>query len=419
MDREPERHALHDIYILVLVAVASALIWTTTTWQVSMEFALGCLGLLWASSLSVINLHSTVVLMVLPVMLVGIMKYDAGSVALLAALGSISVQEYRIIVENNPLDLAILKLLGNRAAIALSAFASWNVFHVMWRETALSFSDPLFLLAAAGAGAAWVITSGVIVNIQIILTKPVLRFRFEPSIIFGSVNSLVPSVLMGLMGAAMYERGGALPFILAEMFFISNKNYTQRALIQKENAEQINFAMARIIESKDNYTAGHSERVAELARQLAEECRLSKSEVERIEYIARLHDVGKVNVPDSILMKPSRLTSSEYESVKKHPQWGAELIRGMDKIYNDRDYRAILEHHERYDGKGYPLGKKGDDISLWARILAVCDAWDAMTSERVYRPALSVKEAKAELQKNAGTQFDPQLVQLFVSNVQG
>jgi HD-GYP domain-containing protein (c-di-GMP phosphodiesterase class II) len=215
----------------------------------------------------------------------------------------------------------------------------------------------------------------------------------------------------------MHEYGGIILFALAQFFFISNKNYTQRALIAKDNAEQINMALARIIDSKDHYTGGHSERVALLARQLAEACRLRKSDVERIEYIARLHDVGKVNLPDQILSKPGHLTVDEFDEVKRHPEWGAELIRGMANIYGDRDYRAILEHHERYDGTGYPGGKKGPEISLWARILAICDAYDAMTSERVYRSALSTDEARIELKHNSGTQFDPKLVDLFLSSV--
>jgi HD-GYP domain-containing protein (c-di-GMP phosphodiesterase class II) len=260
--------------------------------------------------------------------------------------------------------------------------------------------------------------SGVIINFQILLSEPKFEVKIDPAVIIGSSRSLVPSVIMGLMAMAMYEYGGLILFTLAQLFFISNKNYTQRALVDKENAEQINLALARIIDSKDHYTGGHSERVAILARQLAEACRLPGADVDRIEYIARLHDVGKVNLPDEILSKPGRLTGEEYDAVKRHPEWGAELIRGMERIYSDRDYRAILEHHERYDGAGYPYGKKGEEISLWGRILAICDAYDAMTSERVYREALPVEAARFELKRNSGTQFDPELVDLFLSNVQ-
>lgn len=408
---------LHDLYIALLIAASAALIAQTSTWAVPLPTAIVCVGMLWISSLSVINLRRTVVVMVFPVVFVLLMRYDPGSAALVAALGSMSAQEFRIMQENNPPLGALLKFIGNRAVTALSAFAAWGAFKLVYPHDPLNFGDPVFLLASAAAGMTWVITSGLIVNLQIVLSRPSFRLRLEPSIVFGSVYSTLPSVVMGLMGAAMYELGGLLPFAVTQAFFIYNKHYTHWAMVQKENAEQINLALARIIDSKDHYTAGHSERVAELARRLAEHCRLPRADVERLEYIARLHDLGKINVPNEILTKPSALTPSEFDAVKMHSEWGAELIRGMDKIYSERDYRAILEHHERYDGAGYPLGKKGTEISLWARILCICDAWDAMTSERVYRPALPEAEAIEELRRNAGAQFDPELVEIFINKV--
>jgi len=346
-----------------------------------------------------------------------VVKYNPGVTAVVAALGSISIQEIRILKECNPPYLFVLKILGNRASIMMCALLAGSLFRWIWPSTTLDFGSVRFLAAFAIAGFSWAMLSGFIVNFQILLSKPRFKMRIDPGMIAGSTQSLIPSLIMGLMAAAMHEYGGIILFALAQFFFISNKNYTQRALIAKENAEQINMALARIIDSKDHYTGGHSERVALLARQLAEACRLRKSDVERIEYIARLHDVGKVNLPDQILSKPGHLTVDEFDEVKRHPEWGAELIRGMANIYGDRDYRAILEHHERYDGTGYPGGKKGPEISLWARILAICDAYDAMTSERVYRSALSTDEARIELKHNSGTQFDPKLVDLFLSSV--
>jgi len=414
-----DRHALHDAYIIALILAAAVAIIITVRWEAPPATAIVFVSLLWASSLSVINLRTTVVVMMLPVMVACIIRFDAGTSAVLAMFGGMSIQEFRIIRENNPPYLATLKLLLNRAITALCAICAWLAFHAIWPEPVVALGDLRFIVAAVVSGLAWVIVSGVIVNFQILLSTPTFRFRVDPSIVLGSVSSTLPSVVMGVMAAAMYEYGGLVPFALAELFFISNKNYTQRALVQKENAEQINCTLARIIDSKDHYTAGHSERVAQLASHLAEACNLSRNEVERIAYIARLHDLGKVNIPQEILTKPGELTESEFAEVKKHPGWGAELIRGMDKIYGDRDYRAILEHHERYDGTGYPYGKRGEDISLWGRILAVCDAYDAMTSERVYRTAMTTDAARTELKRNAGTQFDPKLVQLFVSKVQG
>jgi HD superfamily phosphodiesterase len=412
-----DRHAFHDTYLWLLIALSIVLVGRVFVWDMPVSSALVYAGLLWASSLSVINLRSTVVLMLLPIMMTSVVKYNPGVTAVVAALGSISIQEIRILKECNPPYLFVLKILGNRASIMMCALLAGSLFRWIWPSTTLDFGSVRFLAAFAIAGFSWAMLSGFIVNFQILLSKPRFKMRIDPGVIAGSTQSLIPSLIMGLMAAAMHEYGGIILFALAQFFFISNKNYTQRTLIAKENAEQINMALARIIDSKDHYTGGHSERVALLARQLAEACRLRKSDVERIEYIARLHDVGKVNLPDQILSKPGHLTVDEFDEVKRHPEWGAELIRGMANIYGDRDYRAILEHHERYDGTGYPGGKKGPEISLWARILAICDAYDAMTSERVYRSALSTDEARIELKHNSGTQFDPKLVDLFLSSV--
>ncbi|MDD3599647.1 MAG: HD domain-containing protein, partial [Firmicutes bacterium] len=395
-----DRHAFHDTYLWLLIALSIVLVGRVFVWDMPVSSALVYAGLLWASSLSVINLRSTVVLMLLPIMMTSVVKYNPGVTAVVAALGSISIQEIRILKECNPPYLFVLKILGNRASIMMCALLAGSLFRWIWPSTTLDFGSVRFLAAFAIAGFSWAMLSGFIVNFQILLSKPRFKMRIDPGVIAGSTQSLIPSLIMGLMAAAMHEYGGIILFALAQFFFISNKNYTQRALIAKENAEQINMALARIIDSKDHYTGGHSERVALLARQLAEACRLRKSDVERIEYIARLHDVGKVNLPDQILSKPGHLTVDEFDEVKRHPEWGAELIRGMANIYGDRDYRAILEHHERYDGTGYPGGKKGPEISLWARILAICDAYDAMTSERVYRSALSTDEARIELKHN-------------------
>ncbi|MCR4426770.1 MAG: HD-GYP domain-containing protein, partial [Firmicutes bacterium] len=395
----------------------AALIATTARWEVPFGSAVVFVALMWASSLSVINLHSMLVVMAYPVIMVCALKYDPGATALISAIGSLSVQEIRILRENNDEWHFALKLLGNRGVSALCAYAASAAFHFFWPHPYMAFGDLGFLGAAASSGVAWMAAASLIMNIGIILSRPQLKLTIDPTVALTAVTAIAPSVIMGLMATALFEHGGLIPFVLAEWFFIANKNFTQRALIKKENAEQINIAFARIIDSKDHYTGGHSERVARLARTLAEAARLPKAEVEEIEYVARLHDVGKVNLPDSVLTKNNLLSPDEYEMVKKHPAWGADLIRGMQRIYGDKHYRAILEHHERYDGLGYPDGKKGVEISLWGRILAICDAYDAMTTDRPYKPALAADEARRELENCAGSQFDPELVQLFVSKV--
>jgi hypothetical protein len=177
------------------------------------------------------------------------------------------------------------------------------------------------------------------------------------------------------------------------------------------NMETIS-AFVRAIDARDPYTARHSEKVAAYAVQLARALELGPERCERIRLAGLLHDVGKVGLERSILHKPGALDDDEWEQVRDHPRLSAHIIGGVTQ------FAAFLagarHHHERFDGRGYPDGLAGTDIPLDARILAVADAFDAMTSDRSYRPALSHEEAKRRLLADAGTQFDPGCVAAFV-----
>jgi putative nucleotidyltransferase with HDIG domain len=172
-------------------------------------------------------------------------------------------------------------------------------------------------------------------------------------------------------------------------------------------------ALALTIEAKDPYTRGHCERVARYARGLAEELQLSATTVEQIEMGATLHDIGKIGVSDAVLLKPGALTEAEFAEIKQHPARGAEIIRPVG--LPQATFEAVLSHHERFDGSGYPRGIAGEAIPIAARIVAVVDAFDAMTIDRCYRSARSTAEALVELEHCAGTQFDPKVVSAFLS----
>ncbi|MFZ3063559.1 MAG: HD domain-containing phosphohydrolase [Actinomycetota bacterium] len=171
-------------------------------------------------------------------------------------------------------------------------------------------------------------------------------------------------------------------------------------------------ALARIINARDPLTRDHSDKVAKWARLLAEKMGLNNDEVGRISLAAELHDIGMIVVPDSILLKPGRLTEKEFEIVRAHPTTGYEMLKGIKAISDILP--AILYHHERIDGGGYPERKKGSDIPHIARIIAVADVYDAITSPRVYR-SLPREEADKMLREMAGTQLDPMLVELFLN----
>jgi len=180
----------------------------------------------------------------------------------------------------------------------------------------------------------------------------------------------------------------------------------------REQAKAAFEKIAAIIHARDVYTGQHSEEVAELAVKLARALRLPEEEVERIEAAARVHDLGKIAVPDPILLKPGPLDEKEWEVVKKHPVIGAEILAGLE-IY--KDCIDIIRHeHEHWDGTGYPDGLKGEQIPLGARIIAVADVWHALLSDRPYRKAYSKEEARKIMQDMAGKVLDPNLVELFL-----
>jgi diguanylate cyclase (GGDEF)-like protein len=179
----------------------------------------------------------------------------------------------------------------------------------------------------------------------------------------------------------------------------------------RPRALSIIYALAATVDAKDHYTYGHSRKVSDYSVAMAEALDLPQDRIATIRAASLLHDIGKVGIPDSILSKEGPLTDEEWEPVKIHPKLGVEILRHIIDLVNCLP--AILHHHEHYDGRGYPSGLKGDSIPLEGRILAIADAYDAMTSPRPYREQLPSQNALEELRRCAGTQFDPELVELF------
>jgi HD-GYP domain-containing protein (c-di-GMP phosphodiesterase class II) len=171
-------------------------------------------------------------------------------------------------------------------------------------------------------------------------------------------------------------------------------------------------AIISTLEEKDSYTHGHSIRVAEYAVLIGTELGLSEVEVREVELSALFHDVGKIGIPDSVLLKPARLTRAEFEIMKSHPVRSARILEKITSLRNL--IPGIKYHHERFDGLGYPDGLAGESIPLYARIILIADTYDAMTSTRPYRLALDKEVAFAELRNCSGTQFDPVLVDAFI-----
>ena len=204
----------------------------------------------------------------------------------------------------------------------------------------------------------------------------------------------------------------AVGMILYVVIYTRNlRELWQTERVQKMTLHTIQ-TLANAIDAKDPYTKGHSTRVSEYAVMIAEELGWEKTRIDDLRYSALLHDIGKIGVPDSLLNKPSRLTDVEFDIIKSHTTTGGEILGETTVIKPARD--VALSHHERYDGKGYPRGLKGKEITEEARIVGIADAFDAMNSNRIYRKACSREYILNQLEEGRGKQFDPQYADVLI-----
>ena len=184
----------------------------------------------------------------------------------------------------------------------------------------------------------------------------------------------------------------------------------------KHNGLSSVYALVSAVEARDPYAYGHSRKVSTYAVALAEAIGLSPGEVSRVSTVALLHDIGKIGIPDKVLNKKGRLNGEDWEAIKAHPRLGANIVGNVPHLVSC--VSSILHHHERWDGGGYPEGMKGEEIPIEARILAIADSFEAMTSARPHHPPLSREEAIKRLRQGAGIQFDPKLVEVFIGIIE-
>lgn len=250
------------------------------------------------------------------------------------------------------------------------------------------------------------------------LRKTMLILNFLAMIVYWIIGYHFPQLI------EEYSRGGNYFDTLAAIFIVSMILYTmisfqmnlsrrdEKDLSLRRLFEQTATALVNAIDAKDKYTHGHSSRVAEYSRMIAEKAGKSPRECDDIYYVALLHDVGKIGIPEAIINKEGKLTDEEYGIIKQHSALGAQILQSINEI----PYLSLGAHfhHERYDGKGYPNNLKGTDIPEYARIVSVADAYDAMTSRRSYRDPIPQQQVREELVKGSGTQFDPEFARIMI-----
>lgn len=208
-----------------------------------------------------------------------------------------------------------------------------------------------------------------------------------------------------------------ISLLVRKLVLVSKRNHEQSIEYEELFMNTI-FSFARTVDARDPYTAFHSRNVANYSKKIAAELGLSHDETDSVYLAGIIHDVGKIGTPEHILKKEGRLTNEEYEIMKKHAEDGYQIIRNIRRLEVIGVTKMVRHHHERMDGRGYPLGLKEQEIPLGARIIGVADAFDAMTTTRSYRQKLPQETAVQELQRNSGTQFDQQVVRAFMTILQ-
>jgi HD-GYP domain-containing protein (c-di-GMP phosphodiesterase class II) len=341
--------------------------------------------------------------------------------------------------------LAAVVLLGPAGAVVVGATSLLNVRRGLHLTQRL-FNASMYALSAYAAGQAYLVLGGhvgmlvrqsfpgiigpfavaavvhVLVNHGLLWGMLWLIPHSDAGRRKGRASLHIPLLIwsdlgyatLGLLIAALWSNklGPFAAILVLVPLFVARWAMGQFAAQERAYAATM-AALCQAVETKDFYTRGHSERVSRGSAMIAREVGMRASRVEAIRYAGMLHDVGKLGVPTTVLQKSGPLSEDEFAAIQLHPMRGLEIVREIGFL--DEALAGIMHHHERIDGRGYPMGLAGDEIPEFARVIAVADAFDAMTSNRSYRGARSIEEAIADLRRWSGTQFDPALVDAFVA----
>lgn len=325
-----------------------------------------------------------------------------------ATVGTISLREIRG-------EISLEKTLFNRAQLAICGAASGLVYVSGGGAPGTLILPGNILVLAVSA------FTYMFLNVTLMVIVMALAQKISPvGMWLVNFRWLIPNYLalapIGVLLARVYLSIGEFGVLLFFLPLLFARHSFQRYIDMREVYLSTVQALAAAIDAKDPCTRGHSDRVTKYAVATARSLKMPEDQVEILQYVALLHDIGKIGIKDSILNKPGKLRDDEYAEIKKHPVIGADITAEIKFL--SRGAEIVRHHHEWYNGRGYPSGLCGEDIPVGARILAVVDAYDAMITDRPYRKALTSAEAITELLNGRGTQFDPEIAEAFISVLQ-
>ncbi len=396
---------LHRLYVLLLVGLAFFLARSLTMGGLAPEFS-------WTDLLFFLIMIA--VTEALPIELPGIegtisvsfaMCYSAVLLfgpligGLLTAIGSIRSKEIRG-------QVPFFDVIFNRAQLFISAAMGGVVFTMIWDGGGVAGSLN-FAAATMLGGVAYFSTNmlAFVVCFSLKTGAPflptLLGFRW-------AVSSYIGLLPIAYLNAAIYSTVGQIGIVVFLLPLMVGRYAFKMYRELRDVFVSTISALAAALEARDPHTSGHAERVSTYAVRIAEAMDLEADRINLLQYVSILHDMGKIGIPDHILQKPDKFDEEEWALMKQHSVIGHNILKRIHQLKQGAGW--VLHHHERYDGTGYPEGLSGEDIALEARIMAAADAFDAMRSARPYKRAMTLEEARCELKRCSGTQFDPEVV---------
>ncbi|QKG25698.1 metal dependent phosphohydrolase [Actinomadura verrucosospora] len=389
-----------------MVALAAALIATSSFTGVDWTklAVLALLFLICDSAPARLNVERARVSLSFAASLAGVVLLGPAGAALLGLSALVTGQRF----------FAPEKRAFNGAQFALSGFCAGTVFDLLGGDR-FHPEQSRWVENVIGPFLGALVTF-VLVNLLLMAGVLLLSRQAAPRELLHESGQLAVGCLgygmVGLLIAGLWPRIGAFAAVLVLLpLFIARWAMDQAYAQQQAHAATL-AALCQAVETKDYYTRGHSERVSRGSVMIAQEIGMRADRVEAIRYAGMLHDVGKLGVPTKVLQKSGSLTEEEFAAIQLHPMRGLEIVREIGFL--DEALAGIMHHHEKVNGRGYPMGLAGDEIPEFARVISVADAFDSMTSTRSYRAARTVAEAVAELRRGMGDHFDPVMVEAFL-----